>query len=102
MIDGVGPDAPTVVNEIGAKQSDTPYLFTDFDPMAMLDIAKVSANGNKKYGPNNWANIPTNDHLNHALTHIFAYLAGDKQDNHLAHAACRLLFAISTSRGAVI
>jgi hypothetical protein len=43
----------------------------------------------------NWKGIDSRSHLNHALTHIFAHLKGDKQDDHLVHAFCRLMFAVS-------
>jgi hypothetical protein len=46
--------------------------------------------------PDNWRQIPRVDHLNHALAHIHAHGAGDTQDDHLAHSACRLLFALET------
>jgi 5'-nucleotidase len=68
FVPGVGENVPVTVNENGGKQS---------------------------YGEWNWRRIPTSDHLNHALTHIFAYLAGDKQDDHIGHALCRLMFAQS-------
>ena len=85
-VEGVGPDAPVMVNEKGAKQSEMGYLFTDFMPEDVLAVAAVSARGSKKYGPRNWSGIEQTNHLNHALTHIFAYSAGDRQENHLPHA----------------
>lgn len=94
---GVGPDAPTVINAKGAKQSATPYKFTDFDARHVLRVAVVSAGGYKKYGPRNYLGIPTLDHIDHALAHINAFLAGDPQEDHLAHAICRLYFAMATS-----
>jgi tagatose-1,6-bisphosphate aldolase non-catalytic subunit AgaZ/GatZ len=67
--------------------------------MAILDVAAVLKYGADKYGDNNWRKIPTQDHLNHALAHIFAYLQGDKGDHHLGHAACRTLMALEISHG---
>ena len=97
-IPGVGPDAPVVVNEHGAKQSASGYLFTDFHPKSLLDVAAVSYKGREKYGPRNWEKIDQADHINHSLTHIVAYLAGDRQEPHLAHAICRLFFAMGTNQ----
>ncbi len=94
---GVGPDAPTVVNAKGAKQSATPYKFTDFDAKHVLRVAAVSGRGFSKYGPRNYLGIPTLDHIDHALAHINAFLAGDPQEDHLAHAICRLYFAMATA-----
>jgi hypothetical protein len=63
-------------------------------PRATLAVAGVLAEGAPKYGEWNWLGIPTADHLNHALVHVYAHLAGDAQDDHLGHAACRLLMAL--------
>lgn len=98
IIPGVGPDAPVIVNEQGAKQSASGYLFTDFHPRSLLDVAAVSYKGREKYGPRNWEKIDQADHINHSLTHIVAYLAGDRQEPHLAHAICRLFFAMGTNQ----
>lgn len=95
-VPGVGPDAPTVVNEAGGKQSHVPYRADLLPPAALLSIAAVLHEGASKYGPNNWRSIPRADHLNHALVHVLAYLSGDRQDDHLLHAGCRLLFAMET------
>lgn len=95
MIDGVGPDAPIIVNQYGGKQSRLDYRFDLIDPLTVFALAKVCSQGAAKYGEWNWRRIPVEDNLNHALSHIFAYLAGDVQDEHLEHAFCRLMFALS-------
>ena len=92
-VDGVGPDAPTVINEKGGKQSKVLYRFDLLDPMAMFEMTRVLEEGAKKYGENNWHNIPVVDHLNHMLIHAYAYLAGDRSDEHLSHIMCRAMFA---------
>lgn len=66
---------------------------------AVLAVAQVLATGAQKYGPDNWRGIPVEDHFNHALAHLFADLGGDTGDDHLAHAACRLLMALELRRG---
>lgn len=97
VILGVEPDAPVVENENGGKQSDTPYGFHLVPTSAIFDAAKVLKYGADKYGETftnrNYTKIDTIDHLNHALQHIYAFLAGDKQDDHLGHALVRLMFA---------
>jgi len=97
-IEGVSPDAKVKVNEQGGKQSDSPYCWIDFSPVAMLEIAKRSGYGQKRYGPDNWKKIPWQEHLNHALTHIHCWLAGDKSDTvaggHPAAAAWRVIEAL--------
>jgi hypothetical protein len=97
-IEGVGPDAPIVANEKGARQSASPFRCDLLPPKAVLAVAKVLKYGADKYGDNNWRGIPLKDHLNHALTHLLAFQAGDTQDAHLEHAACRLLMALESDR----
>lgn len=92
-IDGVGPDAPTVTNEAGGKQSHVPYRMDLVDGPAVLSMAAVLAEGAEKYGANNWRNIPVEDHLNHLIVHAYAYLSGDTSDEHLSHVMCRAMFA---------
>lgn len=94
IIEGVSPDAPIIYNEKGGGQSDSPYRLDLVDPKAILDISKVLKEGADKYGENNWKKISIEDHLNHLLVHVYAHLAGDKSDKHLAHAACRAIFAL--------
>jgi dATP/dGTP diphosphohydrolase, N-terminal len=97
VIEGAGPDAPTIYNEHGAGQSDIPYRFDLIDAHAIASIAKVLKNGADKYGANNWRKIEVEDHLNHLIMHAYAYLAGDKTDDHLAHIGCRAIFALGVS-----
>jgi hypothetical protein len=90
---GVGKDAPTVTNAVGAKQSATIHRADLFPPLAFLGVSKVLAEGAEKHGEKNWRGIPVDDHLNHALIHIMAMMAGDEQDDHMGHAACRMMMA---------
>lgn len=95
LVAGVGPDAPVEINEKGGKQSSSPYRSDLLPPLALLEVAKVTKHG-VKYGEWNWHKIPSKDHLNHALTHIFAFQAGDTSEGetieHARHAATRILF----------
>lgn len=95
-VEGVGKDAPVVTNEKGGKQSDTKYRADLLPPIALLQIARVLKEGADKYGAENWRKISQADNLNHALIHILAYLAGNREDDHLQHAGCRILFALET------
>lgn len=92
-IAGVGPDAPTEIKPNGAKQSDSPYRLDLIPPKALLNTAAILKQGAVKYGENNWRGLSVEDNLNHALVHIYAYLASDRQDDHLGHALCRMMFA---------
>jgi hypothetical protein len=98
VVAGVGPDAPTTTNAAGGKQSASPYRADLLPPHALLAVAAVLKHGADKYGPNNWHKIPVSDHINHALTHLYALGAGDASDKHLEHAATRILFALDQVR----
>ena len=94
-VDGLGKDLPLADTE--GKQSKLPFGCDKIPPLAILEVARVLQQGAEKYQDpdgSNWKKIPIRDHLNHALTHLFGHLAEDTQDDHLAHAACRVLFAL--------
>jgi hypothetical protein len=93
----VSPDAPTTTNERGGQQSHVPVRFDLIDGKAMFAMAAVLHEGAEKYAPGNWRLIPERDHLNHALMHIYAYLSGDRTDDHLSHALCRVTFATAVN-----
>lgn len=89
----VGPDRPIETNDNGGSQSSVPVRFDLVDGKALFSMAKVLKEGADKYGANNWRNIPVEDHLNHLIMHAYAYLAGDRSDEHLSHIMCRAMFA---------
>lgn len=93
---GVGRDAPVEVNEMGGAQSSMPYRFDLLDAKSMFELAGVLYYGAnvRGYPEQNWRAISVESNLNHVLSHIFAFLAGDIQDDHLAHALCRMMFAV--------
>jgi hypothetical protein len=95
---GISPNEPITTNESGGKQSHLPYAFHLLDPKAMFALSAVMHEGAQKYTRDNWRKIPAEDHVNHALMHMFAWLAGDKQDKHLSHAFCRLMMAIAVEK----
>lgn len=64
----------------------------------IISIAKVLQYGASRYKANNWRLIPQEEHINHALIHIIAHLAGDTQDEHIDHALCRLMMAYATRK----
>ena len=65
---------------------------------ALVRIAKVLQYGADRYEANNWRLISQESHINHALIHLVAHLMGDKQDDHLDHALCRLMMAYATEK----
>lgn len=99
VINGVGKDARVVDAGNGAVQSDLPYAFQHLDPQALFAMANVMYEGAQKYGPpgDNWRKISVESHLNHMISHAYAWLAGDRTDDHLAHMACRAMGALQVS-----
>lgn len=91
--DIASPDAPVTTNERGGSQSHIPVRFDLIDGRALFEMAKVLHEGAEKYGEDNWRLITIEDHLNHLIMHAYAYLAGDKTDEHLSHILCRATFA---------
>ena len=85
----------TIENELGAKEAGTIARFDLIPPEAMFKIAEILHEGAQKYGEENWRGLNYRTNLNHALQHIYGHLAGDKTEDHLAHAACRILFALA-------
>ena len=67
-------------------------------PDALIQIAKVLEYGASRYSPNNWRLIPEEDHLNHALIHLYALEEGDTQDDHLGHFLTRIMMAYATEK----
>ena len=96
IVEGVGKDAPVVVNEHGGKQSHSPYRADLLPPLALLAVSKVLKHGADKYGENNWHAVTVAEHLNHTLVHLLALQAGDGSDDHIEHAACRILMALDS------
>jgi len=64
-------------------------------PIALRRQAEVCAEGAHKYGDFNWEKgMPIADLLNHGLRHLFLYLAGDRDEDHLGHALWNVAAAI--------
>ena len=91
--DIASPDAPRETNAKGGSQSHIPARFDLIDGKALFAMAAVLHQGAEKYGPNNWRLIDVEDHLNHLIMHAYAYLSGDRSDEHLSHIMCRAMFA---------
>lgn len=88
---GVSPDEPIVTNSQGGKQARAMYAFHLLDTDAMLSIARVMQEGSDKYERDNWRKIPAEEHMNHMLIHWYAWIKGDRSDDHLAHMFTRAM-----------
>lgn len=62
----------------------------------VLMIAKTMEYGIGRYKLNNWRLIPEEDHINHALTHLFMAEIGNTDDDHIAHFYTRIMMAYAT------
>lgn len=94
QLEGFSDEGQVVkVNDKGGKASDVPYALTSVDPKALLSLGAAMHKGNNRHGRDNWRLVAVDEHLNHALVHIYAWLAGDRQEDHLGHAFTRMMMA---------
>ena len=81
----------------GAVRSDAveSFRYDLISPIGLREVARTCAEGAEKYGDWNWEKgMPVHDLLNHAISHLYTYLAGDRSEPHLGHAAWNVLAAI--------
>jgi hypothetical protein len=64
----------------------------------VLEYGATKGNNGKGYPVNNWRLIPQEEHINHALIHLYAHITGDTQDDHIGHCMCRLMMAYATEK----
>lgn len=86
----------------GGKQSEIPVRLDLLDATAIIILGKVLKLGENRYGKENWHKISLMRHVNSALNHLMLFLKGEETldreglvEDHLAHAFCRLMFALS-------
>lgn len=80
--------------ESGARRdSDADTVRYDlFSLEGMRRVAETFAEGAKKYDEHNWRKgMPFSITINHVLRHIYKWLAGETDEDHLAHAAWGLM-----------
>jgi len=78
----------------GVKRSAQKTRYELITPVGMRRVAEAAHVGAEKYGAFNVEKgLPISVFINHALAHCYAYLAGDRSEDHLGHAAWNLLYA---------
>lgn len=78
------------------RSADSDQLdFTSLPIIGLFGVARTAKEGATKYARLNYMKgFPVNDILNHALIHIYMFLAGDRSEPNLEHAAWGLLAAV--------
>lgn len=93
-----------VETNVGIKHDDGKPDFSLLSPTALEQMAAVMSFGAKKYAAHNWRKGFAWTRVSAAaLRHIFSWLGGETVDkesglNHLAHAACCLMFLLEFSK----
>lgn len=98
------PDTEEIeVGAAGGAGSKIPW-WELLDFRALDVIAGVLEHGAKKYARDNWRAVPTDEHIRHAVRHLYKSLEAVQQYheylsedtlNDLAHGACRAFMALA-------
>lgn len=78
----------------GEKEGRIPFAYHLLPMQGLASVAKVMKAGEEKGRSRDWEDLSVETHINHAMSHLVAYLGGMDGEDHLAHAGCRVLMAI--------
>jgi dATP/dGTP diphosphohydrolase len=62
---------------------------------AIETVITVMRDGERNHLPDEWKAYPPEYHVSRAAAHLRQWQAGDMQEDHLSHAATRLLLALT-------
>lgn len=69
--------------------------YAHLSPVFLERLAKHTEAGGRKYGPRNWEKgIPLTRCLESAIRHIYEYIEGHRDEDHLTAAAWNLMVAV--------
>ena len=88
-----GDDGVREVYAGGGQRDRIEERFDLIPPTALMAVAKAMGEGAEKYGNWNWQGLPMENLLNHAMRHIVLFMEGDRDEDHLGHAAAGLMMA---------
>jgi hypothetical protein len=88
-------DGQTIVNEKGGKQSFISARFDCIPAIVLRLLAQCLGFGARKYGKENWKQIPIEDNIAHAMNHLNEWTIGDRSEPHLVNALARTSFALT-------
>jgi hypothetical protein len=84
-----------LANRADSHQSRSDSRADLLPPSAVLRITEILKQGAEVYGVDNWKKINPRIHVGRALVHMLKWMEGkDCTEDHLSHAATRLLFAL--------
>ena len=79
--------------EGGGKRGVVAERYDLVPPIGIQQVAVAMAEGAARYGDLNWHGLPISNCTNHALKHIYQWIDGNRDEDHLGHAAANLLMA---------
>ena len=94
---GIHNMTETVTFSTGAVRSSdrSKERYDLISPIGLRRLAQTCHEGAEKYSDYNWEKgMPISEMLNHGVAHIYAYLSGDRSEDHLAHAAWNMFGAM--------
>ena len=92
----LGWESPMDTNHRGAPHGKVGAAFHLLPPEALRRAAKIMQQNLESHGRDTWRSLDRDDHINHLLAHIFDWMEGKNDEDHLAHALCRAMFLAST------